>query len=105
MVPIDKIDVKTTQGNMRHAGPEIMLRRYAQVVTPEMQGVQVRWFESCGLVRISWQKMLRVMQSNEPKGVLGERGRIRTCDPCLKRALLYHLSYAPTANKEKKAKS
>jgi hypothetical protein len=25
----------------------------------------------------------------------GERGRIRTCDPCLKRALLYHLSYAP----------
>jgi hypothetical protein len=27
--------------------------------------------------------------------VIGERGRIRTCDPCLKRALLYHLSYAP----------
>ena len=27
---------------------------------------------------------------------IGERGRIRTCDPCLKRALLYHLSYAPT---------
>ena len=26
---------------------------------------------------------------------IGERGRIRTCDPCLKRALLYHLSYAP----------
>ena len=26
---------------------------------------------------------------------LGERGRIRTCDPCLKRALLYQLSYAP----------
>ena len=33
----------------------------------------------------------------EPKDLkLGERGRIRTCDPCLKRALLYHLSYAPT---------
>ena len=28
----------------------------------------------------------------------GERGRTRTCDPCLKRALLYQLSYAPTAN-------
>ncbi len=28
---------------------------------------------------------------------LGECGRIRTCDPCLKRALLYQLSYAPTA--------
>src|SRR5512146_1152930 len=25
----------------------------------------------------------------------GECGRIRTCDPCLKRALLYQLSYAP----------
>jgi hypothetical protein len=25
----------------------------------------------------------------------GERGRTRTCDPCLKRALLYQLSYAP----------
>jgi integrase len=49
MVSIDKTDVKTAQGNMRHAGPEIMLRNCAQVVTPEMQGVQVRWFESCGL--------------------------------------------------------
>lgn len=25
-----------------------MLRKHAQVVTPEMQGVQVRWFKSCG---------------------------------------------------------
>jgi integrase len=49
MVSIDKTDVKTAQGNMRHAGPEIMPRQYAQVVTPEMHGVQVRWFESCGL--------------------------------------------------------
>jgi hypothetical protein len=31
---------------------------------------------------------------DEPK--FGERGRIRTCDPRLKRALLYHLSYAPS---------
>jgi integrase len=50
MVSIDKTDVKTAQGNMRHAGPEIMLSKYAQVVTDEMQDVQVRWFESCGLV-------------------------------------------------------
>jgi integrase len=49
MVSIDKTDVKTAQGNMRHAGPEIMLRSYAQVVTDEMHDVQVRWFESCGL--------------------------------------------------------
>jgi hypothetical protein len=26
---------------MRHAGPEIMMRRYAQVVTSEMHDVQV----------------------------------------------------------------
>src|ERR1700674_4483008 len=49
-------------------------------------------------VRISSQKIMGEMQSNDPKRVLGERGRIRTCDPCLKRALLYQLSYAPTAN-------
>jgi hypothetical protein len=49
-------------------------------------------------VRISWQKMPEGMQSNEPEGVHGERGRTRTCDPCLKRALLYQLSYAPTAD-------
>jgi integrase len=49
MVSIDKTDVKTAQGNMRHAGPEIMLSKYAQVVTGEMHDVQVRWFESCGL--------------------------------------------------------
>jgi len=48
-ISIDKTDVKTAQGNMRHPGPEIMLRQYAQVVTPEMHGVQVRWFEGCGL--------------------------------------------------------
>ena len=34
---------------MRHAGPEIMLSKYAHVVTDEMHDVQVRWFESCGL--------------------------------------------------------
>ena len=39
----------TAQGNMRHAGPEIMLSKYAQVVTNEMHDVQVRCFESCGL--------------------------------------------------------
>ena len=32
-------------------------------------------------------------------GMGGERGRTRTFDPCLKRALLYQLSYAPTLNK------
>lgn len=49
MVSIDKTDVKTAQGNMRHTGPEVMLSKYAQVVTDEMYDVQVRWFASCGL--------------------------------------------------------
>jgi integrase len=49
MVSIDKTDVKTAQGNMRHANPEIMLTKYAQAVTDEMHDVQVRWFASCGL--------------------------------------------------------
>ena len=95
MVSIDKTDVKTAQGNMRHAGPEIMVSKFAQVVTDE---------NACGgsrvvgwvWVRISYQKMPEGMRSNEPEGVHGERGRTRTCDPCLKRALLYQLSYAPT---------
>ena len=62
-----------------------------------MQGVQAQWFESCGwgVIRVSWCKIPGLMQSNEPKRNHGERGRIRTCDPCLKRALLYQLSYAP----------
>jgi hypothetical protein len=49
MVSIDKTDVKTPHGNMRHANPEIMLSKYAQVVTGEMHDAQVRWFASCGL--------------------------------------------------------
>ena len=50
MVSIDKTDVKTAQGNMRHAGPEIMLRKYAQVVTPENAGRSgAVVVESCGL--------------------------------------------------------
>jgi hypothetical protein len=49
MVSIDKTEVKTAQGNMRHANPELMLRKYAQAVTNEMHDVQVRWFASCGL--------------------------------------------------------
>src|SRR5580704_15238820 len=36
------------------------------------------------------------MQSNDPKRDIGERGWTRTIDPCLKRALLCQLSYAPT---------
>ncbi len=34
--------------------------------------------------------------SSKSFGMYGERGRNRTCDPRLKRALLYQLSYAPS---------
>ena len=37
-----------------------------------------------------------VLKGRDAGLVHGERGRTRTCDPCLKRALLYQLSYAPT---------
>ena len=72
MVSIDKTDVKTAQGNMRHAGPEIMLSKYAQVLTGEMHDVQVRWFESCGVGvgQNLWQKMLEGMQSHESEGFM-----------------------------------
>src|SRR5271157_4654838 len=39
-----------------------------------------------------------VLEATEEQRDDGERGRIRTCDPCLKRALLYQLSYAPTVS-------
>ncbi len=61
--------MKTAQGNMRHTGPEIILRRYAQVVTPEMQSVRVRCFKSCVLSvgQNLLGKIAGAMQSNEPK--------------------------------------
>ena len=69
MVSIDKTDVKTAQGNMRHANPEIMLSKYAQAVTDEMHDVQVRWFASCGL-GVGQNLLVKtpgVMQSDDPK--------------------------------------
>ena len=43
------MDSNVDEGTESEEYAQIMLRKYAQVVTPEMQGVQVRWFESCGL--------------------------------------------------------
>ena len=62
-----------------------------------MHNVQVPRFASSELERqIFLETIPEKMHSNERKRVDGERGRTRTCDPCLKRALLYQLSYAPT---------
>ena len=57
-----------------------------------MHNVQVRWFASCGLGL--GQNLLAELGSD--KRLSGERGWTRTIDPCLKRALLCQLSYAPT---------
>ena len=53
--------------------------------------------EIMGTVQIGMFSEVRALQMQFPTTVRisGERGRIRTCDPCLKRALLYQLSYAP----------
>jgi hypothetical protein len=92
MISIDKTDMKTAQGNMRHAGPVIMLRHMLRWSRPKCTE-----FSSGGLtvvgwvwVRTSWCKTPGAMQSNEPKRVFGERGRIRSCDPCLKRVANQH---------------
>ena len=50
--------------------------------------------ESSSAQNVKPQKVCPML-SDEQKRVLGERGRARTFDPCLKRALLYQLSYAP----------
>jgi hypothetical protein len=55
---------------------------------------------------VDWERISLSSLINRALGFLkqrragtGERGRIRTCDPCLKRALLYQLSYAPILSK------
>ena len=57
--------------------------------------VQLKGWELCRLPpscpQVINQKTLQLLEK------YGERGRIRTCDPCLKRALLYQLSYAPNS--------
>lgn len=49
MVSIDKTDLKTAQGSLRWKNPQIMLDRYAKVVTDEMLAAQGRFLKSCGM--------------------------------------------------------
>jgi hypothetical protein len=49
MVSIDKTDLKTAQGSLRWKNPQIMLDRYAKVVTDEMLAAQGRFLDSCGI--------------------------------------------------------
>jgi integrase len=49
MVSVAKTDLKTAQGSLRHANPQILLDRYARSVTDEMVAVQGRFLESCGI--------------------------------------------------------
>ncbi len=54
---------------------------------------RVRGWPRC---RAAGSAALNLTISRKAVRKAGECGRIRTCDPCLKRALLYQLSYAPT---------
>src|SRR5437763_8238922 len=53
--------------------------------------------ETGRIIKTLWRLALPRMQQVPllTLWIRGERGRTRTCDPCLKRALLYQLSYAP----------
>jgi integrase len=53
MISIAKTDVKTAQGSLRWKNPQIMLDRYARVVTEEMLAAQGRFLESCG-IGVEW---------------------------------------------------
>jgi hypothetical protein len=64
-------------------------------VTREREGDVSEYLKSSKTLNKSrWE--FRTNESARAEGKPGERGRIRTCDPCLKRALLYQLSYAPS---------
>ena len=49
MVSVAKTDLKTAQGSLRWKNPQIMLDKYARVVTNEMVAAQGLFLESCGI--------------------------------------------------------
>jgi integrase len=49
MVSVAKTDLKTAQGSLRHANPQVLLDRYARAVTDEMVAAQGRFLEACGM--------------------------------------------------------
>jgi integrase len=49
MVSVAKTDLKTAQGSLRHANPQILLDRYARSVTDEMVAAQGRFLAECGM--------------------------------------------------------
>jgi integrase len=49
MVSVAKTDLKTAQGSLRHANPQLLLDRYARSVTDEMVAAQGRFLDSCGI--------------------------------------------------------
>jgi len=49
MVSVAKTDLKTAQGSLRHANPQILLDRYARSVTDGMVAAQGRFLEECGM--------------------------------------------------------
>jgi hypothetical protein len=49
MVSVAKTDLKTAQGSLPHANPQVLLDRYARSVTDEMVAAQGRFLEECGM--------------------------------------------------------
>ena len=47
-VSVAKTDLKTAQGSLRHANPQVLLDRYARSVTNEMVAARGRFLEECG---------------------------------------------------------
>ena len=84
-----------------HAAPAVAaLRPGLRVRAPGRAGMAI---EEKGGERVTHRRANFTLTSHraltrnaETRIKSGERGRIRTCGPCLKRALLYQLSYAPT---------
>ena len=49
MASVATTDLKTAQGSLRHANPQVLLDRYARSVTDEMVAAQGRFLEECGM--------------------------------------------------------
>jgi integrase len=49
MVSVAKTNLKTAQGSLRHANPQVLLDRYARAVTDEMVAAQGRFLAECGM--------------------------------------------------------
>jgi hypothetical protein len=75
------------------------LERWKEAEKTGKRNGQLTWVsEPIPIITLYLNNILDIQPSRQRRKLIetsGERGRTRTCDPCLKRALLYQLSYAP----------